>query len=468
MGSAFGRGLGSFHGGRDLASSALRRGGVSRSPDAPRRRPGRLPLLLAPAVLLVTAWGDVAAARHYVGVLNIRGPGAKRVRRFLEQQIDERWVLVSRRDLADAAEDLEISSKHMTRRRNLRRICRKAKADAVITGYVYRARRRWWLAIQVRDGGTGRIVKRTVVRYLFFRLNRWSRRAIMKAVRIGVRRAEGVDHPPRRVAPPPRPRPKTPHRSSSRTRRAEYLTGLEVDVGVEIWGRRLSFTNLDGEPGKRLLYETTRPVLPLSFGVEVYPGAFVTGHRILANVGLGLYFRRAVGVVSQREGDPTKIRTTIQRVGGHLLYRWNINGSAESTVLKIGAGVDALQYSFAEDLGQVAGVTYISFRVLVKALVPLATERLKLCVWLAGMAVAQLGQMADAYHYGNGRAGGIEAGLGLDVRLAWKIHLLAGASTTWVFVKFPQDGVQGLDFEYVVDSAKDGYFGGYLLVAMHY
>ncbi len=419
---------------------------------------------------LLTLGGEAAtASERYVGVLNVRGPGAKRVRRYLEEQIDKRWNLVSRRELMDAAEDLEISKKKMTKRRNLRRICRKAKADAVVTAYVYRSRRRWWLAVQVRDGGSGRIVKRGVVRYAFFRLNKWSKRSILKTLRLGVRRAEGVDHPRRVVAVPrPRTKPDKPKKKKKGIQRAAHVTGLEVGLGIEIWGRRLSFSNLDGEPGRQLLYETNSPVVPLSINLEVYPGAFITKHKILANVGVGFFFRRAVGVVSQREGDATKITTTIQRVGGLLLYRWNVKGTAESTILKFSLGVDAVEYSFGEDLGQVAGVTYITFRPAVKALFPLGTERVKLGLWFGGLAVVQLGQMADAYHYGNARAGGVEVGLELDVRLFWKIHLLAGATTTWFFVTFQQVGVQGLDYEYIADSAMDGYFGGYLLVALHY
>lgn len=438
-----------------------------RSP--PRGRFGAI-LVLVGLTMGLAAGGDAAwAAERYVGVLNIRGPGAKRVRRFLEEQIDRRWNLVSRRELLDAAEDLEISKRRMTRRRNLRRIARKAKVDAVVTGYVYRARRRWWLAFQVRDGGTGRIIKRTVVRYAFFRLNKWSKRALVKALKLGVRRCEGVEHPRRRVAPPPRRvTPVKPPVETFRGKRAPWVTGVEVGVGIEIWARRLSFTYLDEEPGRQLLYETNSPVVPLSFNVEIYPGAFITTHKILANVGLGAYYRRAVGVVSQREGETAKIVTTIQRVGGRLLYRWNIKGNAESVVLKTHFGVDALEYSFGEDLGRVAGVTYITFRLGMIAQFPLFTERVKLGLLFAGMAAVQLGQLADAYHYGTAKAGAVEAGVEIDVRLFWKIHLVAGAFTTWFFVSFSQVGEQHVDYEFIADSARDGYFGGYLLAAFHY
>ncbi len=427
--------------------------------------------VLGVTLLLAAGPDPVQAADRYVGVLNVRGPGAKRVRRFLEEQIDRRWNLVSRRDFLDAAEDLEISKKRMTKRRNLRRIARKAKADAVVTGYVYRARRRWWLALQVRDGGTGRIIKGTVVRYAFFRLNKWTKRALLKALRLGVRRCEGVEHQRRRRVveedEPRRVAPVKPPVKNPQVQRAPWVTGIELSAGIEIWGRRLSFNNLEAEPGSRLLYETNSPIMPLSFALEVFPGAFVTQNSIVANIGLGVYYQQAVGVVSQRENDPTKIVTTIQRVGGRILYRWSVKSSPESVVLKFHFGVESMKYKFGEDLALVPSVTYINFRAGMKAQIPLGAERVKLGLRFAGLATVQLGQMADAYHYGSAKAGGVEAGVELDVRLYWKVHLVAGAFTTWFFVKFAQIS-QGVTYGIIADSARDGYFGGYLLAAVHY
>ena len=110
----------------------------------------------------------------------------------------------------------------------------------------------------------------------------------------------------------------------------------------------------------------------------------------------------------------------------------------------------------------------ICFKPSIKAILPLGTERVKLGLWFGGLAAAQLGQIADAYHYGNARGGGIDTGVEVDVRLFWKIHLVAGAFTTWLFATFNQVGAINIDFNFIADSATDGYFGGYVLVALHY
>ena len=96
-------------------------------------------------IALMMGWPTTLAwARsRRVAVISISGPGAKRVRRFLEQAIDERFNLVTYSDVQEAAEDLGIHRRY-ARRGNLKRICRKAGIDAAVTGYVFRRRRRWW------------------------------------------------------------------------------------------------------------------------------------------------------------------------------------------------------------------------------------------------------------------------------------------------------------------------------------
>ena len=424
-------------------------------------------LLLGSAVVVDSA--PVRAEEPRVTVYSVGGAGAKRVRRFLEQQIEKRYTLVAREAFLSASSELGIS-RHRTRRRSLKRIARKAGVDAVVTGVVYRSHRRWWLAIKVYDGGTGRIARQGVVRFPYFMLNKWARKAILKILTKGVAKARGVDHPRRVVVAPVRRRvpPRKHPTPTALGERPAYMTGLLVGVGVEMWARRLSFTNLEGEPGKQLLYETNSPIVPLFLDVEAYPGAFITRHRILSNIGLGFTFRRAVGVVSQREGETTEIKTTIQRVGGRLVYRWNVGRKVTSPEIKFSLGVEALEFSFGEDLGLVSGVLYLAFKPAIRARFPLATDRVSLGLFVGGLAVMQLGQMADAYHYGSAKAGGVEVGLELDVRLFWRVHLIVGAQTSWYFISFSQMGEQFLDYEFVADSAVDSYFGGYLLMAVHY
>jgi len=433
----------------------------------------RLPLGMVVIVSMWMLWTArtpwQARADKAVAVLSIRGPGAKRMRSWLESEIQDRFSLVAREVVKDAASELGIH-RHLTRRSNLKRIARKARVDALVTAYVYRARRRWWLAVRVHDGATGRVVKAGVVRYRYFALTRWVKAAIWKTVRRGVAAAEGVPHPRPRLAPPPeetrRPPPPKKKKKKAIGPRPAWLYGLRGELGFGIMGRRLTIADLNGDPGTQVIYQTTAPTWPLFFSVEVFPGAFVSRHRVLSNIGIGFRYQEAFGVVSQRETD--RVRTTIRRVEGYLLVRWNIFATETSPELTFTFGVDALNFGFDEDLKEAASVMYIAVRPEVQARFPLRTERVALDVRLAGMGVLSMGQMADAYHYGASQAGGVHAEMAVDVRLGWRIHLLVGAWLDWFFITFPQVGDIHLDYELVADSARDGYYGGYARLAMCY
>ena len=98
----------------------------------------------------------------------------------------------------------------------------------------------------------------------------------------------------------------------------------------------------------------------------------------------------------------------------------------------------------------------------------MGTERVRLSLGMIGLAVLQMGQIEDAWHYGNGSAGGVRARIELDVRVGWKVHLVAGATTTWIFMSFPQRGLIHRDYEYEATGATDGYIGGFAMVTVDY
>ncbi|MDY0002732.1 MAG: hypothetical protein RBU30_15655 [Polyangia bacterium] len=432
------------------------------------RRIQILMLLALAASFALPSGGLARAETRHAAVYSVTGPGGKKVQAFLESHIEEKHKLVVREALNDAARELGIT-RQLTSGPNLKKIARKARVDAVITGYIYRARRQWWLSLRVLDGGTGKAVKVGVVAYPYFALNKWNKAAITKLVDKGLENVEGVPHPPipRIAEPEPEVKP-TPKPPPPKAERPSWLTGVHVGAGVAILGRRLSFDNLELIPGSTVLYKTNSPIIPIAFYAEAYPGAFITQHRILANIGLGFLFQRAVGVVSYRESDNVEIATTVQRIGGYLSFRWNVSRSPTSPELKINLGVEAMEFSFAQDLGQVPGVLYLAFKPELKARFPLGTERVSLGLSFAGLALVSLGQITDAYHYGNGKGGGVEVGLEIDARIFWKVHLQAGFTTSWNFISFSQLGVQHLDYEYVADSARDGTYGGYVLMSLQY
>jgi hypothetical protein len=423
--------------------------------------------LIAPIILL-TGLAVPAAARaegRRVVVLGIEGQGGKRVREFLTTELESKHTVVPSEAFKEAASELEIRRNTMAAQ-NLRRIARRAYVDAVVSGWVYRSQRQWWLAIQVRDGGTGKLVKQGIVSFPGFSLMGYTKAALMKVVLAGIEKVDGVPPPPRRrrVEPEVRPEPERPppRAKAPLGERPANLTALSVGLGVEIFARKLVI-----QPGSDLVYETNTPVAPIAFSVEVFPGAFVSRHQVYANLGIGITFARAFGVISYRENTSERIVTTIQNAHGYLTYRLFGNRKPTSPVVHLDLGIDAREFSFGDvDLGVVPGVQYISFRPGIRAYLPLGTERLRLGLGLSGLIAAQLGQLGDAWHYGAGPAGGFEASLELDVRIVWKLHLVVGARTTWMFVRFKQASPQ--EYRYPADTARDGFYGGYAQAVIRY
>lgn len=439
----------------------------------------RTALILSAPLLASLLAADVAAARGTrVSVLSVRGPGSRPVRRMLELAVEQRWQARSRRHLVRAARRLGVSARRWSKPANLRRMARRAGVDAVVFATVFKRSGRWWVALRVHDGATGRITQEGIASYRGFALRRRARRRLVQILRDGVLEVDGVPRttPGRRAYPK-----KVPGRRGRRQRRPEPLDAapdsglperwqpaLVGGLGAAVWGRRLMLSGMDGAQGSQVLYESLTPLYPVAFDMEVFPGAFVTRRKALANLGVGLSYQQAVGVRTVREGDPAPVDTTVLHLGVMALYRWNIRGRPTSPDLVFGLGVDVRRYSFSESLGPVAGVRYVSIRPEVRARFPLGTPRIRLQVRLAGLAPLTMGQIENPYHYGDGSAGGLDAALELDVDLFWRVHLRLGATTSWMFIRFPQKGTQGLDYQYAATWAKDGTYGAYLLGGFEY
>lgn len=241
-----------------------------------------------------------------------------------------------------------------------------------------------------------------------------------------------------------------------------WITALELGLGTTIYRRRLAF-QIDGG-----LYDTDSPVATLRVETTCWPAAFATKKGLWPHLGFGLVVDRAFHLVSYPENSTVAVATTAMRVGGYLAWRWNVYRSPRSPELRFLLGIEGQEFSFAKDLGLIPGVSYIFVRPAVRARFHLGTERVAIRLGFAGLIGVQTGQIGDAYHYGDARSGGVHAIGEIDVRLFWKIHLVAGITTTWVFLRFPQRGLIHRDYEYVAESAKDGYYGGYFMMGARY
>jgi hypothetical protein len=240
------------------------------------------------------------------------------------------------------------------------------------------------------------------------------------------------------------------------------MTGVEAGVGVALNGRYFTIG-----PGRQVVYDSSIPISPLTVELELFPAAFFTRNTVGANLGLGFRYQRAFGLVTVREGTNREVDTTVQRIGGYLIYRWNLSGTASSPIFYFGVGADVLEFSYKEDMGVMPGVLFISIQPMVRMRFPIGS-RVSLSTGVSGLGTVSLGQIADKSHYGKGTAGGVEGSIEVGVRIIAGLSVVAGGSTTWLFVKFDQKGTLGVDYQYAADSARDGYYGGYVRVSYAY
>ena len=174
-------------GSTNQSSSALDPGRAFQS----RRRQRSLSLncLLFVSLALWGVGGRSAQARKKtVTVTGFRGPGGAKARYYVLRKLRERYDVVPIRKYVRTAKRLGV---RITGRRNIRRICRKAGIDAVVFGRILRSRGRWWLRLYIKDGRTGRRVKRSIIRLRGPRLNSSSRYSIRASLRKGMRRVRG-------------------------------------------------------------------------------------------------------------------------------------------------------------------------------------------------------------------------------------------------------------------------------------
>ena len=82
--------------------------------------------------------------------------------------------------------------------------------------------------------------------------------------------------------------------------------------------------------------------------------------------------------------------------------------------------------------------------------------------FLSGIAFCQQGWYAK----GSAIVGCDLESLELDVRIFWKLHLVVGARTTWMFVRFTQ--ASDREYRYPADTARDGFYGGYAQAVIRY
>ncbi len=427
-------------------------------------------------VLLAGLAGSARAKR--VVVTGFAGPGGARARSYVLRVVRRNHDLVPVRRFSRTARRLRV---RLNRKRGVRRICERLGVDAVVYGRVVRRRGRWWLRLYVREGRTGRIVKREVIRLRGPRLDGSSRYDVRHFLRKALARARGPVTEEVEEAPQPRPVETEVHKEAPakkpkkergivRSRRYSHLTAVEGGIVLEAVGRKFTIAPEDANPD----YKTQGVIRPpFGFWVEVFPMAFLTTKMGLADFGFGIWWTRSFGQVSDAGPAGSGFPTTYQKTEIYATYRFNFLRKPSSVELRLDLGLAEQQFSISAPEGsgdQVmsVGVDYWCFMPRLRLRVPVVAERLTLLARFAYMHPFQFGDTAEPWAYGRAKGWGLELQAGLDVRLINFVYFRLMARYSYFGLTYLRSGEQGVDYAFEGDSASDHYYGAMFSLMVQY
>ena len=433
--------------------------------------------------LLVFSSATALGRKKTVTVTGFRGPGAGSVRYYVTKYLRREYEVVPIAKYVRTAKRLRVK---VTGRRNIRRICQEAEIDAVVFGRILRSRGRWWLRLSINDGATGKRIKRSVIRLRGPRLNSSSRYSVRGTLKKAMEQATGVTK--REPEPEPEPEPKIDYMPTVDTEtegeekekkkkkkpmgpRPSWTSVVEGGVMLDVVGRKFVVNPTSSNPD----YRTTGLIPSPGFWFEIYPGAFITNHRILANFGLGFSWSRSFGVTSSTDdGENSEdIKTTYQKTDMYLTFRYNILQSDKSPELKLSFGLGNQRFMFniagdEYDPIKALGVNYWYAKPKISARVPLALARLSFVFGFAALFPFQKGPVEEWWGYGDTSAWGIDIQGGLDIRVYWRVHALLLGQYTHYSLSFSQQGELGWDYSIEGSGAVDRYYGVILGVGVKY
>ena len=433
---------------------------------------------LIAAVLTFSLVFSAEALAKRVVVTGFAGPGGGRARSYVLRVLRRYHTIVSVRKFARTARRLHV---RLSGRRNVRKICHKANIDAVVYGRVVRRRGRWWLRIWVRDGATGRVVKREVIRLRGPRMNASSRHTTRYFVRKAMGRVEGVSDEEEEASsagptiPPVRDEEKVRKKKHKKKREKpapkwSYLTAVEAGLVLDVVARRFVLYPKDSNPD----YKTAGVIPPVGLYFEVFPGAFLTKTVGASDVGIGFWWTRSFGVTSDTDRSDERYETVYQKVDFWLTYRWNILAKPSSPELRLDLGMGNLRFMIDAPPGsgdpiKAVGVRFWYVMPRLRGKFPILTNRLAALAGFAFMHPFQIGPTAQPWAYGGAKAWGMDLTAGLDVRLINFVHLMFEGRFTYFGITYLHDPANWDDAGWNnADRARDMYYGFMVRLAVEY
>ncbi len=460
-------------------------------------------------VVLICAAGGAAWGKKRVVVLGFDGAKAASAEAAVADIVERKYTLVSASAYARAAKRLKARK---SSDKNVAKVANDIGADAIIAGAVKRKGNRWTLSVTVREGKSGRTLDTLVFRLSSPKVGKQDKKDIAADLLPLVARAKAIAaaEEPKKKKGKKRPveeeetdeemaaedeesdepvMEETPVEEVASSEPAPETTidaragddsaaagprvpgsAADLSVGMSFISRSLGFNHAGLGMGQEPPTYGGDPVPGVFVSAMVYPFAFVQRRGVARNLGVSFVFDRVFTMTSNgrdlNDGMDKSFSTIQQRWGLGLRYRAMFGNAS----LSAGLGYNRLAFVIERggaDL-DMPNVEYEYVDVGATGRLPFGS-RFALFAGGAYLVMLAAGEIQETAFYGGGSVQGVEAEIGIDIRIRPRLLGKIGGRYQRIAYDFDGSGMQttmrdGDGSDQDVGGALDEYLGGYVTV----
>jgi hypothetical protein len=467
--------------------------------------------IIGAAVLAGAA--PAADAQKRVVVLDIEGARTAKLQRSLSQLIGGEHRIIPATKYRRTAKRLRARKVNP---RNVAKVSARLQADGVVQGMIVASRGRYTLSLRVREGSTGRTVKKIKVRLRRPRLSTRMKRAladklldaiedisfnetveedVRPAVRKKVAKSFGTrmdddgadegDDGESVEDDNSKDEEETSASSSSKSsgsvskgveRKAKKNIGaMKLAAGLAVSSRKLTFTTREG----------LDDLSPQGYKSGMSGGAYVSGEffplamddknegKKIRKLGFGFFYQQAMGLKTNVTDDMmqvTELTTKNVHYGVSVLWKHKFGKAASSPSIQASVGYNKLTFDIdraAAPMNVIVDVPNVAYTYIDPGLAlryPLSPQ-MAVTAYGKAMLMTDAGEIQSQDQYGTAKVTGVDAGVRVDYKLAPRFVLQLEGRYMAVGFQFQGNGTQanardGDPDTIDVGGALDNFIGG--------
>jgi hypothetical protein len=438
-------------------------------------------VLAAVLCFAAPAWAKRVALGEFTG------PKADRTQKGIGDVISRDHTVVSARTWdktakAEGVRDLDDAG--------VAKVSAAAGVDAVVFGKLKKSGRGYVIALTVREGKGGTVVKELEWKIRNYRLDSAEKDQIAEELLpvlaglgeeavVEIQPEGGADtvvaqdtgddeRPDLNVKKPVEKVVDEEPDAPEKVQRLHRDPGVDVQAGIAFIRRTLGFTfESDLTDAQKPNGYKGAMVPAVTLSADIFPLAFGDGwqkRKALSGLGIGVWFDKVIAIKSKL--GTTEFPTSQTGFGFGLRYRFNFGDEAKLPTITAGAGWSHLDFKIDTD-GMDIDLPNVSYSMLdfgVGARIPFGTPAFAANVDARYLLIMGTGDIQETTSYGAGSKLGLDLDAGIEARLAVRNVIRVGVHYTRIAFDFDgsgedtnRDGMPDQD----VGGALDQYFGIY-------